>query len=219
MAPSPPGLSFGMSAMRPFSSDEVEKLTSFLADRDALLLRLGCATGFRISELLSLKVGDVARGHAVRPALAITRAHLKFGRGVRKRSIRSRRVVLGEFIRAEISAYLVSRYGFLEPRSDDLLFPSRIRNRAIGRKSVWRTLRRTALAAGIEAERIGTHSMRKTFAAAVFESSGHDLLVTQRLLGHRSPVTTGRYIEVQEAKLDHLVRSIDFGHREAGIFP
>ena len=54
-----------MSA-RPFTESEFTTLPSHFAaagkTRDALLLKLGCGTGYRIAELLALRVRDVWTG-------------------------------------------------------------------------------------------------------------------------------------------------------------
>lgn len=60
-------------------------------------------------------------------------------------------------------------------------------------------------ACGIDAARISTHSLRKTFVRAVYDASGHDLIVTQRVVGHSSPVVTAHYLESTESELDALV--------------
>lgn len=39
-------------------------------------------------------------------------------------------------------------------------------------------------------ERVATHSLRKSFAKAVYEGAGHDLILTQRALGHGAITTT-----------------------------
>jgi len=47
-----------------------------------------------------------------------------------------------------------------------------------------------------------------TFARRVYEASGHDLIRTQRALGHSSPVTTARYLETDADALDRLILDI-----------
>jgi len=43
----------------------------------------------------------------------------------------------------------------------------------------------------------------------IYTLSGHDLIKTQRIVGHRSPLTTARYLETDQADLDALVLSQD----------
>lgn len=194
--------------MRPLSALEIDSLARELSARDGLLLRLGCATGFRISELLTLRVGDLYLGQEVRRELTIQRSSLKNGRGVHRKKIKSRRVVLGESIRQRLAEYLAITFGFIEPSPQQLMFGSRRRGRCLGRKAYWKILYKAAERAGLNVERIGTHSMRKTFAAAVYLATGHDLLATQKLLGHQSPLTTASYLDVDEARLDRVVLAL-----------
>jgi integrase len=86
-----------MSA-RPFTESEVSLLANhFLSTgqtRNLALLKLGCGSGYRISELLALRVRDVWAGTDVSKEVTIARKNLKRGRGARSRSVRSLRVPL-----------------------------------------------------------------------------------------------------------------------------
>jgi site-specific recombinase XerD len=73
-----------------------------------------------------------------------------------------------------------------------------------------------AVAGGLNADRISTHSLRKTFAAEIFEASGHDLRATQALLGHTEIETTIRYIEPDQSRLNALVRNLPSRVRPTG---
>ena len=60
---------FGMGA-RPFTEQEFQSIVATLGrlgrHRDKLMIQLGCAVGYRISELLSLRVDQVWSGNASR---------------------------------------------------------------------------------------------------------------------------------------------------------
>jgi integrase len=194
---------------RPFTPLELEAILHQLRfvgrPRDALLLELGCYSGFRISELLSLRVDDVAEAGVVRTEIVVSRRHLKGGKGRHARAVRSRRVVLPDRLQRSLQDYLQGRS--LQPGS--FLFQSREGgNRPISRYQAHRIIVEAAAAAGVH-ERIATHSLRKTFVQRIFTLSGHDLIKTQRIVGHRSPLTTARYLETDQAELDALVRAQD----------
>lgn len=53
--------------------------------------------------------------------------------------------------------------------------------------------------AGVKDKGYTSHSQRKWFATSVYEATG-DILAVQNLLGHSSPVTTQRYVGVNEAR-------------------
>lgn len=170
-----------------------------------MLLIAGTQVGYRITELLTWTVGQVLGpdGSVVRE-VTVTRADLKGGKGVRKRSVRSRRVVLNERARAVIRDYLAS-LGTIPP-ADEYLFRSRTgTNRPITRIQAHRILKGLCRECGIDSTRVSTHSLRKTFVRAVYDASGHDLVRTQRIVQHASPLTTARYLESTQTELDDLV--------------
>lgn len=198
-----------MSA-RPFTEPEFLTLMSYLGSRsrtrDAALLALGCGTGFRIQELLSVTVGHVWHGEAVAMEIALARRDLKGGKGAYRRTVRSRRVPLGEGVRKALAAHLAV-IGTDDP-ARPLFATARSGAEGMDRSQAFRMLVTACVACGIDAARISTHSMRKCFARRVYEASGHDLIRTQRALGHSSPVTTARYLETDSAALDRLILDI-----------
>jgi integrase len=70
-----------MPGCRPLTDDEVDLvLQSFggrYALRDRALFLLGIYTGFRITELLSLRLADVAPHQQVVPRITVPRRHMK----------------------------------------------------------------------------------------------------------------------------------------------
>lgn len=198
---------------RAFTPDEILALDQALLargkHRDRLFLTLSLATGFRVSELLTLTFGQLldAQGHIARE-VTISRRLLKGGRGGRARSIRSRRVALSERAREAIASFLAAHK--VHPEADRFVFASRVGvNRPITRCHAFALLKGLARELGLDASRLGCHSTRRTFAHSVYASSGKDLVATQRLLGHTSPTTTARYLQHDENELDGYARSFD----------
>lgn len=99
-----------MSA-RPFTESEFSFLCSHFSTagktRNVLLLKLGCGTGYRVSELLALRVCDAWTGADAAKELTIARRNLKGGRRAYHRSVRSRRVPLAEQVRDAIREHLL----------------------------------------------------------------------------------------------------------------
>jgi hypothetical protein len=82
-------------AARPFTRTELlaleTRLLALRRFRDRMFLVVGTNVGYRITELLTLTVGQVLTPQgAVAGEVSITRALLKGVSGVRKRSVRSR---------------------------------------------------------------------------------------------------------------------------------
>jgi integrase len=193
--------------------DEIALLEQTLArrgrHRDRLFLLLAVTTGFRVSELLTLQFSQLTTvAGQVADEITISRRLLKGGRGGRARSIRSRRIPLSERARGAISDFLVSLH--VHPTGESYVFSSRKGdNRPITRCHAHYLLKTMARELSLDADRIGCHSCRRTFARGVYIASGHDLVKTQRLLGHASPLTTARYLAPDEVELDDLARGFD----------
>jgi integrase len=193
----------------PFTPAEISALESHLLAhrrfRDRMLVVTGTNVGYRITELLSWTVGQIlTRDGEVAHEVTVTRALLKGGSGVRKRRIRSRRVVLNERARGAIRDYLASLGR--NPAPDEFLFLSRESgNRPLHRSQAHRILKDLCRECGIDEARVSTHSLRKSFVRSVYDASGRDLICTQRIVGHSSPVVTARYLESTQNELDELV--------------
>jgi integrase len=198
-----------MSA-RPFTESEFSHLSAHFAaagkTRNLLLLKLGCGTGYRISELLALRVRDVWTGAEVARELTIARRNLKGGRGAYHRSVRGRRVPLAEPVREAIRDHLAT---IGTDNTDQALFSTtQAQGEPMDRSAVFRVLTEACRRCGIDTTRISTHCLRKTFVGRIYKASNHDLIATQRIVGHTSPATTARYLETDSAQLDLLMLAV-----------
>jgi len=195
-----------MAGARPLlPEEEVQLLGALDRRRDQVLFLFGRLTGFRITELLSVRVGDIWDVAGVRSEITLSRHRLKGGQGVQRRRVCSRTVPLNPQLRAALQTYLDERFEGAEPVADAFLFASRIgENRPISRVQAYRILKSAAAATG-RPERVATHSLRKTFAHDVFARSGHDLVLTQRALGHSSVMTTARYVSPDEGAVSAAI--------------
>ena len=199
-----------MSAARPLLPEEEIKLLAALnRRRDQVLFLFGRLTGFRITELLSIRVGDVWSPAGILPEITLSRIRLKGGQGPQRRRVRSRTVPSNPQLRAALQTYLGERFERAEPAPDAFLFVSRSgENRPISRVQAYRILKSAAISAIGEPQRIATHSLRKTFAHDVFVRSGHDLVLTQKALGHSSVLTTARYVSPDDGKVSAAILSL-----------
>lgn len=79
---------------RPFTEQEFQSIVATLArlgrHRDKLMVQLGCAVGYRISELLSLRVFQVLTENGPAAEVVVTRRLLKGGHGVFREKVRTR---------------------------------------------------------------------------------------------------------------------------------
>jgi len=163
-----------------------------LAVRDRALLELLYSTGARISEAVGLAVDDVDLDD---------RTVLLSGKGGKQR-----RVPIGSFAIASLSAYLVRTRPDLATRGagTPALFLN-ARGGRLSRQSAWTVLRAAAEKAGIAAE-ISPHTLRHSFATHLMEG-GADVRVVQELLGHASVTTTQIYTLVTVDRLREVYAS------------
>jgi integrase len=164
------------------------------------LFILGVRSGFRISEMLSLRIGDVFQHGKVVDHVTVARKHMEKKKG---RSVR-----LHPEARAAISVWLdVLARQLRLPQAKDLdpacpVFCSRVREddgtrRAVARETAWRILEE-AVGANELTGKIGTHGMRKTFASRMYDQLGKDLVKVQHAMGHRNINSTVSYLSFRE---------------------
>lgn len=191
-----------MRGCRPLSPTEVglvdQAINGRYQARDRALFWLGIKTGYRISELLSLRIRDVTGPNGA----VLDRVHV--ARQNVKGQTEGRIVVLHPKARAVLAAYL-SRRGrdatnpaaYVFPRRGDPTVP-------IGRVQAWRMLKRAFLRAGIGGQ-TGTHTLRKTFADRVHKGLGGDLVKTQRAMGHRNINSTVAYLSFADEEVEAAI--------------
>jgi integrase len=205
-----------MAGRRPLTHTEERRLLRVvrrLKPRDRALVTAQWLTGFRVSEILSLRVSDVFRNGALVPKIGIQPSRLKGGYGS------TRWVPLSLELARALETYLTDLRQRYDLTPDLPLFVSRQdgeggKARPLHRDSA-RLLFRAAFArAGIEEDgRLGSHSLRKTWARRVYDQSGHDLNLTRAALGHGNVAVTQRYLEVDDDRLFEAMAAVDFTRR------
>jgi integrase len=194
-----------MKGCRPLTDAEVALLSrSFggtYALRDRAWFILGLKTGFRIAELLSLRLGDVWQYGRVVEQLTVRRAHMKQQR-------EGRTVPVHPVAQAALAAWVGQLRQQPGVTAQTFVFRSRKGgNRPISPVQAWRILRE-ACAANELTGRLGTHCMRKTFAQKVYHHLGFDLIRTKRALGHQQIGTTERYLSFAEAEIHAAILAV-----------
>ena len=166
---------------------------------------LGVSTGGRISELLSLTIGDVYQNKKPVTDLLYNKSIVKGGEV-------SRAVPVNVDGRDAIDALIDwhrEKYAPLAPTRP--LFPSRNKRGtvAMNRQTAHEMLKAAFMTAGLNGK-LATHSLRKSFAQRVYEQSS-DIYLVQELLGHRSVATTQKYLGVNYADARAAVEGIALG--------
>jgi integrase len=193
-----------MKGCRPFTDDEIDSIAAALAHpRDRALFLVGIHTGFRISELLAIRLGDVVRNGRVVDVVAVAKRNTKG-----KRSGRS--VPLHRRAKAAIEEWVDAIDPNGKRPADTFLFKSRQGgNRPITRQQFRAVLDAAYQQVGIVTAPgvLATHAMRKSFAARVYERSEKNLLLTQKALGHASVASTASYLATAELEVTDVILS------------
>ncbi len=188
-----------MKGTRPLDNVEIRKVSrafnGVFAVRNQSLFMLGVSVGGRISELLALRVNDVwQNGKPVKDLL--------FDLSIVKGGEVSRAVPVNADGRQAIDniiAWQVELYGNIDPTRP--LFPSRNGqgSQMMTRKAAHDLLKNAFEAAGLNGK-LGTHSLRKSYAQRLYEQT-NDIYAVQEMLGHKSVITTQRYLGVNYASV------------------
>ncbi len=167
------------------------KVDTLLGLRDRALLELLYATGLRVSELVGLKLFNLSLDD---------RVVRTFGKGGKERL-----VPLGEVAAEWLVRWTkAGRLALLKGLASDYVFVTGRRNSAgMTRQMAWTLIKKYAVAAGIQRERISPHVLRHAFATHLL-NHGADLRVVQLLLGHADISTTQIYTHVARARLKEL---------------
>ena len=203
-----------MKGTRPLDNTEIRKVSETFdgtyAVRHRSLFMLGVSVGGRISELLALKVGDVWQNN--KPV-----KDLLFDRNIVKGGEVSRAVPVNADGREAIEALItwhIEQYGDLNEERP--LFPSRKGQglQPMTRISAHRALKPAFEAAGLNGK-LGTHSLRKSYAQRLYEQT-NDIYAVQEMLGHKSVVTTQRYLGVNYASVRDASEAMSI-HSECNV--
>ena len=206
-----------MKGTRPLDNNEIRLVSACFTGtfevRNRSLFLLGVSTGGRISELLSLRIGDVwQNGRAV--------SDLLFDKSIVKGGEVSRAVPVNTDGSRAIDALVNwhrEKYGTAHKQQP--LFPSRNGNgkQRMTRRAAHNVLKSAFVTAGLNGH-LATHSLRKSFAQRLYEQTG-DVFTVQEMLGHKSIATTQKYLGVNYASVREAVQkmSLDGELHESGI--
>lgn len=154
--------------------------------RDKALIQVLYATGLRVTELVSLRAGD----------LNLEEGYLTcIGKGDKQRM-----VPLGHEAIEWVRRYLRDgRPALLRKKSSPWLFVNARDGGALSRVGFWKVLKAYGSGAGISRE-LSPHVLRHSFATHLLDR-GADLRMIQVMLGHADLSTTQIYTHVLEARL------------------
>ena len=163
--------------------DKIKEIKTLLLKsnyRNYVLFTLGINTGFRISDILEIKVSDV-----------INKTHIAIKE---KKTGKLKKAYINSSLKEELDKYI------FDMNDDDFLFRSREgENKPISRVRAYQLLTDVAKKVGLE--EIGTHTLRKTFGYWHYKQH-KDIALLQELFNHSAPSVTLRYIGINQDAMD-----------------
>jgi integrase/recombinase XerD len=185
-----------MKGKRPLSDEELASVTiapeSRYSLRDRTLFTLGVNLGARISELLSLTIGDIWQEGKPVEAIYFKRRNTKGKHAGRSIPVNTTvATAIGEFM---------AGHDKQDKRTPVFLGQ---KGTAITVRQADRILRRIFSENGLTGN-LATHTMRKTFATRL-NNKGVNLRVIQELLGHSSLAVTEKYLRIDAGDLRDAV--------------
>jgi len=195
--------SVGKSLPKPISISQVRslldqpaKLNTLEAKRDKAMLELLYASGMRISELVSLNLGDVNTEEGYVRC---------FGKGHKERL-----VPIYEQAARLVKEYTEETRPKLAHHKDEIALFLNPRGERLTRQGFWQKLKEYAKSAGLDTQ-VSPHTLRHSFATHML-SGGADLRAVQELLGHANISTTQVYTHLTS---EHVRRTYERSHPRA----
>ena len=200
------------------TEQEVDRFLNFMARWSGVYF-VGCVIGMnwglRSSDILALRVGDVLAGSGKRIQIA-DRIQIR-----EQKTGHLRDIPITDKMKEILSLHIRNLKQLPDYSPDMPLVLSQKRDgtgarKALCRRQFWFVIKRAADALGLNRRerRIGTHSLRKTYAYQAWRS-GVRVDVLQREFGHADVATTHRYACIPDERLDQIFDRVNFGNKDA----
>ncbi len=163
--------------------------------RNYLLFVAGVNLALRISDLLSLRVKDILDKQGNIKEFI----HLK-----EKKTKRQVKIKLNNTVKEALN-YFLDKARVTDP--EQYLFKSERGNRALDRIRAWGLIQKWTKEVGLESERYGTHTLRKTWGYQA-RKQGVSIEKINEKLGHKSVIVTKRYIGISQEEINLLEEEI-----------
>lgn len=162
-----------------------------LRNRDLCLLKLGFATGLRISAIVQIDIDD----------LDLTHNQIK----VTEKGDHDYSVIIGDNLKNQIVEWLKDRGRYFSDTDSNALFVSQERNR-LSPRSVKDLIEKYAI--GATDKKVTPHVMRHSCATNLYEKTG-DIYLCAKQLHHKNVATTQRYAELSRDRQTRAANILD----------
>jgi len=195
-----------MPAMMPLFPDEIKRVLATFDDnniRDKTLFILGVSTGFRISELLSLTISDVANKRGIiYQNVTVTLSKMKAKKYSRTVPLNPDSIkAIDQLLRhLKPQRRLKPHYHLFQSRQGK-------KGTAITKQQAHNVLKKAFNQAELNG-RYSTHTLRKSFAEQCRTIFKGDIVKISKALGHKNIQTTIRYLSFIDDEIKQGIRSI-----------
>lgn len=165
---------------------EIENYLKNNNERNYILFLCGITLGLRISDILSLRVGDIVN----KDNIYITE----------KKTGKSKEIAISKKLKNAIKVYCKDKENIeylIKSRQGD--------NKPIGRDRAYRIIR--GVAEIFELEKIGTHSLRKSFGRKYYQKY-EDIEGLRKYFNHSDVNVTRRYIGLEQEIINKNVKEL-----------
>ena len=172
--------------------DDIKAIKKMLSGkpRDLLLFTMGINNGLRISDLLSIKVGQVR--------------HLKQGEYITIKESKTGKqniLMVNKAVHKALRNYLET----VQPNDDDYLFPSRQGSqKPLTVQRVHQMIKSWTKAINLPGN-YGTHTLRKTFGYIQRTQFGTGFEILAKRFNHNSPAVTMRYLGLSSDEVNGIL--------------
>ncbi|MDV2686053.1 tyrosine-type recombinase/integrase [Alkalihalophilus lindianensis] len=150
--------------------------------RDYVLFVFGINTGILISHLLQIKVKDVYDGQSIKDYYLLQEA----------KNVEEKLFYINQKVKEALLSYIKEA----RLQQEDFLFKSRKNDQPITRQQAYRIINTVAREVGMR-EKIGTHTLRKTFGYHAY-CGGVAIYLLQAIFNHSTKAETLRYIGIDK---------------------
>jgi len=168
-----------------------EKANPRMLNRDMCLLKLGFATGLRISAIVQIDIDD----------LDLKRNQIR----ITEKGDHDDYVIIGDNLKAQVELWLKDREEYFSDVNSNALFVSQEKNR-LSARSVKDLMDKYTL--GATDKKVTPHVMRHSCATNLYEKTG-DIYLCARQLHHKNVSTTQRYAELSKEKQKKAANILD----------
>ena len=166
---------------------------SFKGQRLTLMIQLLYATGIRVSEMVSLKLGDFNQDTS--EIIINTKGN------------KERVIPIISSVKHQLGNYLNElKTKFRDKNGPSFIFPSNSKKGHITRNRFFQLLQNLAISVGIQKDRVSPHVLRHSFATHLLEK-GVDLRLIQESLGHKDISTTQIYTHLDRNRLKKVLEN------------